>query len=105
MAWEKRGRYLYYYRKIRIGERVLSQYIGRGPIAESISELDKIFRRKRRSKILKNRNSQNLKETKDRSLKLTLDGLQIILSALLISKGFHKHKGQWRRIRGRDYEV
>ena len=40
MAWEKRGNNSYYYQKRRIGDRVVSDYIGAGPVAEMIALTD-----------------------------------------------------------------
>ena len=38
MGWEQRGNNLYYYRKVRVGSRVKSTYVGRGEIAHLISQ-------------------------------------------------------------------
>lgn len=39
MGWEQRGAYKYYYRKERDGSRVKSVYVGRGEIANMVSDL------------------------------------------------------------------
>lgn len=38
MGWERRGTHQYYYRKERDGSRVKSVYVGRGEIANMISQ-------------------------------------------------------------------
>jgi len=47
MAWEKRGDNLYYYRKKRHGRQVTSDYVGGGPLAQRLSELDQEEREER----------------------------------------------------------
>jgi hypothetical protein len=47
MAWEKRGNGLYYYRKRREGQRVISEYIGAGEFAQAIATLDALDRERR----------------------------------------------------------
>ena len=39
MGWEQRGNNRYYYRKEREGSRVKSVYVGRGEIADMISQI------------------------------------------------------------------
>ena len=40
MAWEARGNKSYYYRKRRIGRRVVSEYVGSSETAELIAGMD-----------------------------------------------------------------
>ena len=47
MAWESRGNNEYYYRKQRIGDRVVSEYVGHGWLAEAVATLDEIERLER----------------------------------------------------------
>ncbi len=46
MAWESRGNGSYYYRKQRIGGRVVSEYVGQGEVAGLVAQLDAIERTK-----------------------------------------------------------
>lgn len=39
MGWEQRGTNKYYYRKEREGARVKSTYVGRGEIAQMVSQI------------------------------------------------------------------
>jgi len=41
MGWEKRGNNLYYYRKKRDGDRIVSEYVGNGRMAQRISVEDR----------------------------------------------------------------
>ena len=45
MGWETRGNGKYYYRKRRIGDKVVSEYVGTGPGAELIAELQRNYDR------------------------------------------------------------
>jgi len=40
MAWETRGGHSYYYRKKRMGNKVLSEYVGKGLVAQEIASKD-----------------------------------------------------------------
>src|SRR5688572_15538499 len=44
VAWEQRGNSRYYYRKIRRGQRVTSEYVGAGPRAAAFARLDAGYR-------------------------------------------------------------
>jgi len=44
MGWETRGNGSYYYRKVRDGGRVRSEYVGAGMLAEALAGLDEIDR-------------------------------------------------------------
>ena len=47
MSWEDRDGNHYYYRKHRIGQRVVSEYIGSGLMAELVFEQDEKDRQQR----------------------------------------------------------
>ena len=40
MGWETRGNGTYYYRKVRRGGRVCSEYVGRGLVADMLADID-----------------------------------------------------------------
>jgi len=50
MGWERRKNGLYYYHKVRIGHRVVSEYCGTGEIGRLSAELYKIGRPERKPK-------------------------------------------------------
>lgn len=99
MAWETRGNNSYYYRKRRIGEKVVSEYIGKGRVAEDIVDLDLAERQFQKEAL--DQEKRDFDEIEALSLQVTEaeNLIKHILSIYLIASGFHKHKGQWRRKR------
>ncbi|MBA3355095.1 MAG: hypothetical protein H0U18_03985 [Pyrinomonadaceae bacterium] len=102
MGWEKRGAHSYYYRKEREGSRVKSVYVGRGEIAQMISQiqetspmLEKLARATRLPEQVK-------REKVDAALEKATDLIQLLTQATLLAAGFHTHHRQWRRTRNAD---
>jgi len=99
MGWESRNSKPYYYRKMRRGLQVVSEYIGAGQIADLISDMYKLDHEERE------RNRRAWKEEKSEvratdseiaQLNVTLRGL--VMATILVS-GYHPHKGQLRKSR------
>lgn len=99
MAWETRGNNIYYYRKRRVGCRVISEYIGRGAIAQEIAFMDLETKEERLEK--SRRVEQQLGEFSLFENQVTQVSLLVdrIVGGFLVISGFHKRKGQWRRRR------
>lgn len=101
MAWEKRGERWYYYRKRREGDRVVSEYVGGGELGELGATLDALDREERQLE------RQRVKAWKEWVRAITKAGIdaeemiQALSSAWLLAQGYHTHKGQWRRKRGK----
>lgn len=99
MGWEKRGKGMYYYTKKRVGKRVVSEYKGSGLFAQLFSELDNDKRLER------NYNHTQRKEQKDKTTGINKDVDQLteltdgLVRAVLLTSGYHPHKGQWRKSR------
>ena len=99
MEWERRGNRRYYYRKRRIGDKVDSEYVGRGPLAELLAEEDEC---ERQSRIAEQRRKQAARaEVKaiDDELDDYGDMVRTLTRAVLLANGYHPHKGQWRKKR------
>lgn len=107
MAWEKRGRGLYYYRKRREGRRVVSEYVGSGPLAALSAELDAAKRQARESEWAEVRAARAEQRQTDVALGTAENALCALISAVLEGYGFHQHKRQWRKRRtmGSDLEA
>ncbi|HKO44116.1 MAG TPA: hypothetical protein VJU84_12645 [Pyrinomonadaceae bacterium] len=95
MGWEQRGTYQYYYRKERDGSRVKSVYVGRGEIAQMISEIQASS-----SVIEKFAKSRNEDDNRTEMAELVFEQTtQLLTQATLLAAGFHTHHRQWRRKR------
>jgi hypothetical protein len=101
MAWETRNGREYYYRKHRIGSRVISEYVGSGWLADLTAAADEQERDEREAE----RRAWNKTKAEilsaDHEVNQTMDTCHTLAKAILLVSGFHTHKGQWRRKRGR----
>ena len=95
MGWERRGNHSYYYRKEREGSKVKSVYVGRGEIAEMVSQFQS-----KSSIIEKLTRSTNQDGTKTKKAERVFEqATQLLTEASLLIAGFHTHHRQWRRKR------
>ncbi len=97
MPWDKRG---YYYRKKRIGARVVSEYIGRGFMANLEAGSDQTERDAREC----DRRELQSERAKDAQLEAGIIAADELISAAmneaLEAAGYHRHaRGQWRKRR------
>ena len=99
MGWETRGNGSYYYRKVRDGGRVRSEYIGAGLAAEMLAEVDE-FGRQRRQLEDEARRAEVDAERRTAAALAEVDRMvQDLTAAALIAAGYHAHRRQWRRQR------
>ncbi len=66
MAWEARGNSTYYYRKRRIGTRVMSTYVGSSETAGLIARLDALDREQRAAERMMDVVDREARELTDR---------------------------------------
>ena len=101
MGWETRkGHGRYYTRSRRDGRRVVREYVGTGPTAEAIAQLDALDRERRAEE----RAAWARERTHIDGLTapvLALDALAEALARVaLVAAGFHRHhRGAWRKRR------
>lgn len=97
MGWEMRGNRRYYYRKTRDGGRVVSEYIGAGPVAEAFAGLDGIGRDS--AEIDRAVWSETVQAERRRIAALAEVDRMVrgMTAAVLIANGYHQHRRQWRR--------
>ena len=99
MAWEQRGGQRYYYKKIRKGDKVVSQYWGNGPEARGVAAMQEVNERR----VWRKENAMRKMKEEVEAIDPLLDALERTLQTLtrstLLLAGFHEHKGQWRRRR------
>ena len=103
MGWETRPRGgRYYTRSKKIGGRVVREYVGTGYVAERIAQMDAEEREEREQV------QAALKAERDRIRaqgKAVMDycrNVDEVLTEALLAAGYHNHKGQWRRRRGKE---
>ncbi len=100
MGWERRPNeqgVAYYYRSIRVGDRVKKVYFGRGQAGhEAAAELE--LRRKGRleAKTLLEEARDGADEA-DRLAAELREWAEVLLNTWLILTGHRKRRGQWRR--------
>lgn len=99
MGWERRRSRNYYYRKMRVGGRVHSQYMGTGLLAQMSAEADNDKRRERNAQCAADRATRQAESEIDRQLTDAESVLVALTHATLVAAGCHRHRGQWRRKR------
>ena len=99
MGWENRKGREYYYRKVRQGRRVMSQYIGGAEVAHAIAALeqgDHIVRAVEREQEGEQRAAER---AVDAGLDRLAEQVQVLATAALLNAGYHQHHGSWRKRR------
>ena len=104
MAWEKRGNKRYYYRKKRIGKRVASVYFGNGQISEIIAQMDEQERVEAEAERRRFNNMKQAQRHLEQQIDEVGDFVRAMTRASLLVAGYHTHKGQWRKMRGKKDE-
>lgn len=97
MGWETRSNGSFYYKKNRIGNRVFSEYVGSGEVAECIAQLDyleQLENSRKRNQITELRQQFDEMENHIQSLS---DLNKNLVDALFLINGFRQHKRQWRK--------
>jgi hypothetical protein len=101
MGWESRGGSgPYYYRKVRRGGRVVSEYVGRGEDAALIALFDGAAHDSREAEAEDRRAARQKEAETDARLDALVREAEAAASARLVELGYHQHKRQWRRRRG-----
>lgn len=95
MGWEIRGNNQYYYRKMRKGKKVISEYMGSGLLAKEIAFMDK---RKKEQKEA-TRKKKAMITALDVEIEQALKYIKNMTDCILLISGCHKHKGMWRKRR------
>ena len=102
MALESRGKKSYYYRKRRVGQRVISEYVGTGLMGKYAQILDEHERHQ--SEI--ERQALRALELREAAIDRQIDdiGAQLAqwVTAELLVAGYHQHKRVWRKRRDRN---
>jgi hypothetical protein len=94
MAWETRRNGGYYYRKVRDGNRVRSEYVP--AFCALLAESNALERRLQRVEV---RGLIDNDRAEDRKATEACRQIRGRVRSLLLAAGFHEHKRQWRRSR------
>ncbi len=95
MAWEQRSNRRYYYRKRRDGQRVTSEYVGSGALAEEATAFYAIACEVRQAR----RRRWSALSAVDDQVDQACDLIQALAQGALLVTGHRMHKGQWRKSR------
>jgi hypothetical protein len=91
---------LYYYKKRREGDRVISEYVSSGELAEII-DLTTRLEQNRKQEIRAGIQAQQMSMDRINSIVDShSEAVDRIVELHLLALGYHKHKRQWRRKRG-----
>ncbi len=100
----RRGR-PYFYRKVRRGGRVVSEYAGGGELAECLASLAESDRMRREADAEHSRAERKRLEDEERAVADAFDRVEAQARAMLESAGYHQPKGRWRKRRGQVEDV
>lgn len=101
MAWTTRkGKGRYYVRKYKDHGRVIRQYVGAGPFAEALAMSDVLAREEREERLADAREARRRERELDELLDELARATRTLTQGVLLSAGYHRHNGQWRRRRG-----
>ena len=104
MAWEKRKRGGRYYTRSRRSPedgRVLREYVGTGPLAELAAEADRTKRELAEAEREREKEELERLEALAAPVEELSEAAEILALAHLIAAGYHRHKGEYRRARGK----
>jgi hypothetical protein len=101
MGWEERRGRLYYYRSVRKGKRVRKEYAGGGSLGQLAAQIDELERLQREEEEASWREEQERLQRSAGFLRELEEAAEILIRAQLLVAGFHKRKGEWRRLRER----
>jgi hypothetical protein len=92
---------MYYYRSVRDGRRVRSQYIGTGEAAVLIAQLEAIERERRETNRQTERAERQAVDKLEARFAGWFDRVEALAREALTAAGYHQHKrGEWRKRRG-----
>lgn len=101
MTLECRDGRLYYYRSVRDGESVRKVYVGAGEIARIAHEGDMLRRTTREEARKREEAELERLEALIALVEELSEAAEILAHAHLIAAGYHRHKGEYRRARGK----
>ena len=101
MGWEERRGRLYYYRSVREGKRVRKEYVGGEALGQLVAQIDELERLQRKEEEAFFKEEREHLQRSAAFLQELEEAAEVLTRAQLLADGFHKHKGEWRRLRER----
>ncbi len=100
MAFEKRGNGIYYYKKEREGNRVVSKYIGTGEVASLIAQMDELEADSKYHKRFEEQQRREKAERFEREI-IEIENAfnQLVIAHLLINGYRQTDSREWRKTR------
>ncbi len=89
----------YYYRSRRQDGRVVTDYLGSDDAGRAAAELDALDQLRRRLEHLEDRERKEFEASLDQCVDVVDHLIRAVSDAVLLSEGYHTHRGQWRRTR------
>ncbi len=99
MGIELRRGSSYLYRKRRVGDRVVSEYVGGGLLAMAGAMMDEEDREERRREADAWRAERERLEAEDRAVADDFDRVEAEARRILAEAGYHRTRGRWRKYR------
>ena len=102
MPWAQRGQHRYFFRKRKVGGRVVRRSYGRGPEAQLAAALAAQRQREREAEWARRRRERGRWDAKTETVQRLIEVSDLLVRAALLAAGFHQHeRGAWRRKHGR----
>ena len=89
----------YYYRSLRQDGRVVTDYLGSDDTGRALADLDALDQLRRRLEHLEDRERKEFEASLDQCVDAVDHLIRALSDAVLLSDGYHTHRGQWRRTR------
>lgn len=99
MGLENRKGNTYFYRKVRRGSRVFSEYVGSGDLATLLNDFERLQQQEEQEKRALERAEIKQMQATDEAAEKLHEVIDLLTNATLFASGFHRHKGTWRKKR------
>lgn len=99
MGWKRIGNHAYFYRSRRAGGRVVSEYVGRGELGALCAHFDHLDRQERARQRAGGKAEREAAGREEQAIRVWFATVEAVAAGAMLSAGFHKHHGQWRRER------
>jgi hypothetical protein len=99
MGWKRINGNDYYYRSVRSGGKVVSEYFGGGEAAGLIARIEAIEREQKEALRHDEKTERERADREERELSEWFDRIEAAADLAMEAAGYHRHKGQWRRRR------